>query len=410
MSSVMRILMAVLASLVAGSVLAQQADGKSWGVTATQSLVHESNLLRLPSTIPSSAVIPGASGNSDFYTLTRLGADFDRTYSKQRLQAQVGTDITRFSNFSRFDSVGYNLFGRYDWQYDRNWYGHAQLGSSRSRSTFVDFRSSEPNLVNTQSIGTAVGFRFTPVWSTYVGLDTIATDNSVSPLKPNNLESTNVEAGLRYQPEDGTDLFVLARRSDGRFPNRQTNDVNGNPLPNAIDNSFIQNELLIRGVLSPSTVARYQGQIGLTQRRHENFPIRDFSGLTFQLDYNWNPQGLWSFQASAGNTIGAVADVSANYIVSRFIVLRPALSITPKTQLRGSFEWRDRQFSGDPGLAVSNAPKREDRLTTVGIGVSSTINRSWSWGADLRQESRNSNAVNQDFSARVFAVSATIQF
>lgn len=406
----MRILMAVLASLMAGSVLAQQADGKSWGVNATQSLVHESNLLRLPSTIPSSAVIPGASGNSDFYSLTRLGADFDRTYSKQRLQAQVGTDITRFSNFSRFDSVGFNLFGRYDWQYDRNWYGHAQLGSSRSRSTFADFRSSEPNLVNTQSLGAAVGFRFTPVWSAYAGVDTSSTENSVAVLKPNNLESTALEAGLRYQPEDGTDVFVLARSTNGKFKNRQVADVNGNLLPNAIDNSFTQNELLIRGVLSPTTVARYQGQIALTQRRHENFPIRDFSGVTFQLDYSWNPQGLWSFQASVGNTIGAAADLTSNYIVSRFLSLRPALSITPKTQVRGSLEVRNRQFAGDPGLVFSSSPKREDRLTTVGIGVNSSINRNWSWGADLRQESRNSNAVNQDFSARVFAVSATLQF
>lgn len=415
-------LFATAACVIAPGVQAQGGIGQSLAAQGTlepdvlsffasQSLHHESNLLRLPSGLSAAAATGGAAtSRSDIVSTTTLGARFMREFSLQRVRADAAFHLTRFRDNDVFDSNGYDAGAAWDWAYGRQWYGTASVRADRRLASFDDVRSGERNDISTEFLGLQAGYRFTPSWSALGGLDLRVRSNSATRFEGLDNRITGIEGGARWEPRSGADWRFLWRHAEGRYPNRQVFDALGNLLPVTIDNAYSEDRVYTRLGIEPSDKTRVQADIGYTSRRFENLSQRDFGGITFGVDYTWRGSDVFHVTPYARRDIGSAESLTASWVDTRRIGVTAMMLLGGRTQLNLQTEYRREDYSGDPGFVLLALDSRDDRVAVVGATIRYELARRIWLSLLARYERRNSNFAQFDFSARTIGVTAEIVF
>jgi exopolysaccharide biosynthesis operon protein EpsL len=379
--------------------------------SASQTLTHESNLLRLPEWIPPEAVTNGAiSSRSDTISTTTAGVTFDRLFSLQRIKADAAVNRSRYSNYKSLDYTGYDVGASWDWAYGRQWYGVASFRANRSLASFDDIRSGARNILDQETVRFQGGYRFTPSWSVVAALDSFKRENSAQEYQGLDSQVSGIEAGARWTPLSGADWQFLWRRSDGEHPNRQVRDALGNLLPVTIDNAYTEDRVFTRLGIEPSDKTRFQGDIGYTRRRFENLSQRDFGGLTFALGYTWRGTDLMSVSAYARRDLGGTDELTSSYVETRVMGVQSALQLTGRTTVTAAAEHRRLDYTGDPGFVLFPFDTRQDSQRSLSAALSYEVSRKIFVTAQVRWERRNSNFDAFNFRGRTVGVTGEIQF
>lgn len=399
--------------LTVGGASAQPAPPNDETLTfsVSQSLRHESNLLRLPSGLSPSAITAGAAtSRSDLVSQTRAGVNFDGNYSLQRIRADASVALERFRENGIYDNNGYNAGAIWDAVYGRQWYGQALVRANRSLASFDDTRSGERNIVSEEFLRLQAGYRFTPAWSAIGAFDLRSRDYSAHLYDGLDTRVAGTEVGARWEPLSGADWRFLWRHAAGRYPNRQVFDALGNRLPGSVDNEYAEDRVFMRVGMEPSDKTRLQADIGYTSRRYENLSERDFGGITFGAEYTLRPNELFRVNGYARRDLGNSETLISSYVDSRVVGIGTDVWLTGKTSLRMQAEHRREEFGGDPGYLLFRMDQREDRLGILSGSLTYEVSRKILLSALLRFEKRNSNYSQFDFDARTIGVNAEIRY
>lgn len=378
---------------------------------ANQTFQHDSNLLKLPASISPAQITGGAqTSRGDLISVTSAGVRFDREYSLQRVRADATLNAVRYSEYSNLNYLGYNAGGTWNWALGRQWYGEATARGERYLASFADVRTGAKNVVDRTRLRASAGYRFTPAWSVVGALDTSSIANSADAFAYNDSRTNGLEAGARWEPRSGADWQFLWRRADGRYPNRQVRDALGNPLPVTIDNAYSEDRLFTRLGIEPSDRSRLQGDVGITRRRYENLSQRDFSGMTFGLEYAWRGTDAFGVLGYARRDLGALDTLTSSHVDTRVFGLRPSLQLTGKTSVQAQAEHKRLDYVGDPGFVLFPVQQRQDTLTSVSGGVNYEFSRKILLSGTLRWDRRSSNYSQFEFSARAIGVTGEIRY
>jgi hypothetical protein len=95
--------------------------------------------------------------------------------------------------------------------------------------------------------------------------------------------------------------------------------------------------------------------------------------------------------------IGGIEDVTANYILTTAARVAPYWRLSERVRFEGWYEYQDRDYRGEPGVAIGLGPQRNDKYNFVGANAVWTPGRNWQLGLGLVYSTRNSNLPNNDF-------------
>lgn len=353
----------------------------------------------------------GDTKRSDTLIGALFGVKFDRDFSLQRVTLTGSLRPVKYLTYSQFDYVGYDLGANWDWAIGRPWFGKVGFTVGQRASEFSEVTNiNDTNLQRITRIYFNGGMRLTPDWALIAGIDRIALDNSVASVAASDYTFTGLEVGGRFAPGTGTEIDIVFRRTDGEYPNRQVTDSLGNLLGSAVDNAFTQNELLLRTSYRPNEDSLLAGQIGFTQRSFDTLSQRDFSGPTARLSYDWRPGGRFFMGAEILRDIYSEEILTASYVDTRRIALRPSFRLTGKISLNGTFSYSQLLYEGDPGFVANNTAVRKDTLTQLGLRVDWQYSRNVLLNLEFRTLDRGSNFANAEYKNNILGLGAKVNF
>lgn len=364
-----------------------------------QAFTHDDNLYRLPASASPAAF--GATERSDLISTTSVGGRFERELGRQRVSLGLNVGQNRFQNNPRLDNTSYNASASVAWALGTRWWGNADAQRAQFLSSFADQLTGQRNVVESQLLNLDVRYRLDPWWSAIAGIDATERRNSLSLLVPANNTELGIEAGVRLDTGRESNVSFVARRVDGRFPERAPTTF--------VDNAYTQDRLALRTEYALTGASRLEGEVGWTRREFVNLSRRAFSGATASLTWRWNPTEAWFVDVGLGRDLSAVELVNANFADTRRLGARVLWRQTAKWSWNATAERRWIAFDGDPGFAVASA-QRSDRFDVLGLGLSWAPTLSTLVTADLRRESRRSTLAALLFDATVATVSAQLRF
>ena len=372
-------------------------------------LTYEDNVFLLPEGANPVGIF-GDTSRSDTRIDALFGVKFDRDVSLQRFT--VGGRITpvKFINYSQFDYIGYNFDANWAWAIGRPWFGTLGLNLGQVASSFADVRQSEKNLQRTRRVYFTGGLRLTPSWALIAGIDNATLANSTAAQEASDQDFTGIEAGARYAPGTGTELAFVYRRTDGEYPNRQVVDAGGGVLGTPIDNGFVQDQFLLRAQYKPNEDARIFGEVGLTKRSFDNLQERDFSGPTARLTYEFRPGGRFFMAADLIRDIASQEILTANFVDTNRIALRPSFRLTGKITLNFNLSYSQLKYDGDPGFVANTAEVREDDITILGVTADWQYARNIVFNVGFLMRERDSNFINNRYEANSFTIGGNLSF
>jgi Putative beta-barrel porin 2 len=372
------------------SVSFAQGQERPLSFTARQSLSYDSNVLQIPSggSLPASY---GTTKRSDVISNTSVLGGYVNSFGTQNLSATADLGLVRYANLSRLNRNTYSLGGTLNGDLGPAVYSSLNLLTSRLGTSFANQFGLEPNLTTTFQVGGQLGYRFSPTWSVFGGLDQIKRDNSAPQLAAADSRSSGKEVGLRYQPQSGLDGSMVWRQVDTKLPNAQTRDFFGNLLPSAVNNGYQQDQAVIRLSYQPNGISSLNGEVGLSRLEYSSLTQRNSNGLLLKLNYNYLVSDAWSLSARVGRDSTVVASAFASSVQDTNAGVSASWKPTGRIGVNGNIGVSKRDFNADAGVALGSTSNRRDTFLTYSVGGSYELMRNINLTANISRYDRSSN-------------------
>jgi exopolysaccharide biosynthesis operon protein EpsL len=372
-------------------------------IEASASLYHDDNLFRLPDIDPR---IFGISPDrtSDTVRVLGIGLKLDKDLSRQRVVADLKLTDTTFDRNSQLDNSGYDGGLLWHWQVGNYWNGELGARRRKYQAGFTNTRLPIKDTIKSESYVASAGYLFHPRWRVGGELRAREYSHSAEVRRNSDLETSGAAISLTYRTPASNSIGAELRRNEGEYPNRQLTGVA------AFDNSYTENEANAIVAWRVSGATTLNGTVGWTERRHENFPARDFSGLTGKLSATWEPTGKLRFTVTGIRDIRTLEDEVNNYVLVNSIALLPSWAVTSKIAIQGALIREEREYLGDPGVVLADFPTREETLKTARIGVVYTPLRNIDLSLSYERGDRRSNQSINDFDYESWFGSLRLRF
>jgi exopolysaccharide biosynthesis operon protein EpsL len=380
---------------------ADQGDTINFAVAT--GITHDDNVFRLsPETDPVLAI--GSPRRDDTTTSASASMAIDKTVRRQRFKLDTRLDSIRYQRFRMLDHELSEIKAAWLWQFGNRLHGEWSAARKQALTGFSDFRSPQKSINTTESGYGSLYLMVGADWEWFATASGSSVGNSDPARASSDSRSDTVETGLRYTPPSGNRLGLSLRRVDARYPNLQL------AAGSRVDNSFRQDDLDADVSWQFSAAGRFTGRIGHSRRRHDDVPVRDYSGPTGRFALDWQPSARTSLNLSARRELGGTSDDLANYVVSRAVSISPAFAPTARTRFQLSLERARRSYGGDPGFILGTLPKREDDVRGASLSATYTPHRALVLSLSRRDERRDSNYAGLPYRDRTTYLSAQFSF
>ncbi len=400
------------AALIIAGVLAPAPARALWDdrleLFVAESVTRDDNVFRL-SSAQDPAVIPGSSSKGDTYRTTSFGFNFDVPVGRQRFQGGLAWNDIRYNRFTFLDLTGHAGRAVWLWQIGDDLSGKLGYTETLALASLANVQSGGvqsvvPNALTTQQAFFNAGYRLTPRWELRGEVSELKQSNELPARQVNDIVIDGSELTVSYVTPAKNKLGFSARVDDARYPTPQI------AQGIVIDNAYRQQIIDVVTDWTPTGHSHVSARAGRVSRSYEQLPQRDFEGPTFNVTYDWNPTGNFMLTALAVREISTTEEVTVGFVVVKGAALRPTLRLTEKIRMSGTFEYSEREYRGDPGLALGNVTTRTDQVRTAGVTAYYRPLRSITLEMAVRRETRSSTVAFGDYEANVVRAGARIGF
>jgi hypothetical protein len=384
----------------------QAPPGFGWGVGET--VEHDSNLERLPGGNPT----PPA----DTLKTTSITGSFDDTYSREELSARATIGRVNYVRPAdhQFDYTAEDIEGALtsNLAYDID----LALKASRTAALahFADISTPTRDVIDTKHLSGNLAFPLVADFRGVADGDRIQTRNSGGTFQTQNLDTTGVDAGIRYEPTTGNEVDLVARTVLGVYPD-------GTPSA-LISPGYRDKGADLRADWTFSGASRLQGRLGYVKRSNDEllYPVngqvrelnRDFAGPVADLTYLWQITAATQLSFFAQRLTGAAGDNNYLSSVNKTLRITPNYKPTAKITLQAYADWTRRDYftnviqalNVEAGLPPGSGG-RVDYNHSYDASISWTPRR-WLLGSvELRRELRDSTVENYSFTNNIIILS-----
>jgi exopolysaccharide biosynthesis operon protein EpsL len=388
-----RLSVGALTLLAVASCFADSGDLLALNIGVTRD--QDNNLFRRPE---NGSLGPIA---SDQITTTRLDLSLNKQYSLQRLKLKLGLADNRYETFKALNSLNENFSADWQWQVTSKISGNLSSSRSQSQSDFADFRGGGQNIRTTDTKRLDGNWQATGGWSLGAGVSRTRAINSQTFQQDSSSEQSIVDGNLTYKFASGRSIAFLVSNSRGEQPSI------ADPLTLS-DNRFrvLQQDLKLNWPVSGVTTL--SGGLGQVRRKHDNFSVRDYSGINYNGSVNWNPTGKTQITLMRSRSVENWQETNSSFSIRDLTGIIASWMATPKISIRAKTDWTKRSFGGEvPGQPIND---RIDKMLSASLGVDWTVHSKIRFGASISNERRDSTLVNTDYRSNKATLTANIEF
>jgi exopolysaccharide biosynthesis operon protein EpsL len=387
----------------AGTALAAFDETDVIQIEANASIARDNNLYRLPDADPRLFGI-SPDRKSDTVRTLGLGLKVDKTISRQRFLADLDVTDISYNRNDNLDHIGQDMRGSWFWRVGNYWDGELGYRRRKYLAGFADTRLTFKDLITSEKYLASGGYQFHPRWRIGAEAYTREATHSTATRRTNDFEGSGVALSLTYRTPAQNTFGAELRRTEGEYPNRA---VSGLPI---FDSSFTEHEVNALVAWRLSGALRLDGAVGWTERKHENFAARDFSGVTGRLAANWEPTGKIRVRIMGNRDIRSLEDVVSNYVLVNSLTVSPLWAVTSKIALQGDFIYETREYLGDPGIVIAGAQARDDTLKTARLGIIYSPFRYVDMTVSYERGDRRSNQFLNEFDYETWSGTLRVRF
>lgn len=381
-----------LMALVLGMAGATAWAGPYW-VSATQSVTHESNLLRAED----GQFLPESLSRSDTVYTTAVEGGIDQPIGRQRVFGSAQLRHTRFQHNRIYDNGGHRLNAGVEWATVERLSGSVGLTVQRNLAQFANDETgilTRSNLERTRLAESSVRWGLGARLTAEASVDWRSVDFSAPEFASRAFRQTSTYLGLRHAPSGALWWSTGWRQSSGVYPNfRRTAE-------GFEADHFDRQELEWRAAVRPSGSSEIEARLGLGRTRYDTAANRDVSGLFGGLTWAWRPTGRlrlqtrWSRDPSQDSyfltTLFGRGTLSYDRVATT-VQLRSDLELSAKTSLFAAWGWTDRSLTRS--IAVGGGTlddiRIDDRTRQYALGLRWRASRAILLGLDLAGDSRS---------------------
>jgi exopolysaccharide biosynthesis operon protein EpsL len=403
-----RIVPALLLLCGLATTWAQQLKEDSLQLKASETLLTDSNIYRLPANTNFDALI-GRPNAADRIGVTSVGLSYNKSYSLQRVELDLSLVDYKYQNFNKLNFTARNYDAAWRWALTPRLRGDLTSNRKETLNSFTDFLGANFANRSNQRVEKNTNFNtdyeLSGAWHLLAGVAqrkylTRSTLTAVDTLYiGDDYTSTSTRAGLRYDFSSGSALTY-------RLQNTQGQNLNANGL--IISNQFTQtdNELRLSWVLSGKSTVDLSS--AFINRHHDQFAQRDYSGVNAGVNLKWNMTGKSALTAGWTRNLTSAQSVNSNYVQSDRLSIGPVWQLSPKTMVRLSYAQTRDNYLGAPGLV--QLPQRSDNTTSTTLALDWQPNRGLTLSTSLQSARRNSNLDVYDFTSNMATISGQLSY
>jgi exopolysaccharide biosynthesis operon protein EpsL len=363
---------------------------------------HDDNIYRLNSDADVLA-LTGKSARSDQIRTVTAGIRLDEQYSQQHFLVAAGVADNRYQTYSNLNFVAKNYQAEWQWYLTSRFTGQVAADRAQNLADFRDYPgSTSRNVVTTENRRFVADWWATGGWHMVGGV--VETRQDFSQQNTTTAASSRLrsgEGGVRYATESGDSVTLLERRGNGEYPDRAVDTVT------LIDNRFSQNETELSLGYRLSGKSVLTGRLARVERKHDNVPVRDYTGTTGLLDWRWDPTAVIGVNFAAGRDIVSYQDATTSYYTNDRLSIAPRWAMSAKTSLGLRYEQDRRNYQG---AVTPIVVAREDRVRIVGLTLVWAPTTTVSVTGSLQRESLTSNISVFEYTANIASLTVQATF
>ncbi|HNU10494.1 MAG TPA: hypothetical protein PKJ45_03915 [Rubrivivax sp.] len=370
------------------------AQASPYRLGISQTVLHDDNILLLGQ----GQALPAGMRRSDTVSSTALIVGVDQPISRQRVHGDATLRANRFARNKGYDNEGYNLRLGLDWETVARLGGSLSASRSRTLARFASAEDGVPiegNNEQTTRLAAKVHYGLAGPLRAELALDRAKVSYSAERYRRREFEQDSASLGVRWRPSGAVNLLLSVRHTDGSYPNYLI-DSEGHTR----GDDFRRLALELSGEWIPSAASRLRARLGQGRTRYDVARERDYSGLTGELGWTWQPAGklvltstLRHQPAQDAYLLDASGEAgSIEYSrMTTSLTVHAAYPLTAKVALQAEAAHGRRRL--ERSLVITefgrDAQSTRDHDNTLSLGVSWQPQRSLSLGCDWRRFSRS---------------------
>ena len=311
-------------------------------------------------------------------------------YGQQRLELEANLANNKHQTFTQFDYTGTNYNAVWRWSLTPTLVG--TLSSKRTETLNSAADSLDPSLRNTNVTridNLNAGYLLGGPWQLFADYAKGSSSNERALLGVTDVRYQSYTTGVSYAPSVGNSLNYALRSDKG--------------TSTTSDYSYLGHAFV--ATYAPSTSTTLKGRLAYIEQRFSIDSKFDFSGVTGGLEGSWRATPKTSINASW------LRDITSFQTLDSTHARIDTLSIAPKWLMRTTVTigWTYKRAVRD-GLGSPNgtASTRRDQTEESIWDIHWQPRKYFSLRAAFSNANRTSNAIDQDFTAKVVTLGAQL--
>jgi exopolysaccharide biosynthesis operon protein EpsL len=325
---------------------------------------------------------------SDQATISTLGVRFNKAYALQRFRANVTYIDNKYQESDFLDYAATNYDAAWNWSLTPNLTGVLSSLRTERQINFRDLQAPVKNLVVTKENVFRAEYSPHQVLSLIVGYSELTSENSrvFNAIASN--ERVGLDYGIRYNFPSSSYVSLMGHRRQGT--------VLGRPLNTflQLDTGFTDYEYDFEFSMAESGKSNIKGKLGYIEKVHDNFSLRDYTGVIGSLDYELFWTGKLRSNIGLARSFGAFETFNSTYTINDSINASLGYEISDKIQAGVNFRLSERDFEGRGQFDTSG---RVDKEHSYGAHISWRPIKNVGFSLSSTKSNRNSTLAQFDF-------------
>ena len=364
------------------------------------SYMYDDNLFRLADDQPAND-----NQRSDSSQQTTIGAFFDKTYGRQRVQLQAKRSKVTFSHFDQLNYSGKDYMATLNWALAHHLDGTLGATYNQGLAPYSDFRSRERNLRTQKRAFFDGGWRFHPSGRVRTSVSTDKYTYELPIQQINNRTDTTTEVEVDYLPASGSTIGLQARRFAGRY--QYPAIFNGV----RVINDFNQDELKVRANWAVTKITNLELLAGYARRDNiTGSNLGGESGFNGRLTLMMAPRARLFVGAAVWREFSPIESTTVTYALSTGASVYGTWDYSSKIRIEARAQAERRAYHERLARLVSD--DLSDRVKRASLIASWKARPTILFSAGLAREQRKGSIVlgNGSYTDNTVTVSASAQF
>ena len=324
---------------------------------------------------------------------------------RQRLRFEAQGDQYSYHRNSLLNHVNYGLRGEWLWELTNDLSGALGYERRQRLADLAQLQRPVKDMITEDHAFVNGAYRLGPSMRLRGALDRTKASRSESVFASRDSHALTVLGGLDYVTTLGNSFGVEVRQTDANYP---TQEAIGSTV--LVDNEFTEREVAAVTTLVAGPSITGTARLGHTNRKHKQFPERNFSGTTWRGTLLWTPLQKTGFEVALYHEPRSIIDIAATSVVVNGASFGPRWAPTEKLVFYALVVRERQQFQGSAAQIVLGTPQQDEVLRTTRFGAGWEPRRFIELSAGIEHGTRVSNVFLRDYTYTAVMANAQFRF